>query len=378
MVVSVGARPDSELTVLPAPLTLKGVLSEDPRLLSALLNVVGRKVPIDQLLKGFAFEPRILQSDSAGASSGVLGIHNHYLRELMPYALEGHINPTVIGFRLETEGTTAFNHRVNPEDFTKTTLSLGGYRFLSGLNRLKTTPVEADAFQALVLRVAGVDGTPEDLDRSPEWRDFMAAFRRIVLSKMGLQMYWDLHGQASLESDQAFIRKQWTYGIESSLLLRNESPGSILRVFDMPFAALRMLSGADDRIAPQGSGFPRLIAGVDMVTPAQNTPREDLLGNKDPYGRLRAEAQMEGGVAGGKDFDGMRLKLRWRYFRELDPDQVIRDADLATSSYFEALIDLPKGWQVTYTDGRLPFDVRTTQGLQLGWTYTLKSGDGRN
>src|SRR6185369_494825 len=120
------------------------------------------------------------------------------------------------------------------------------------------------------------------------------------------QFYWEVAGNAALESDQKFDRKQWTYGVRAAFEVKAWNDASALAKFnllDYPFAATRALTGYEEGcnggagcFKPRGTAWPSILVGLDRVQAADDAPRSQA-GATDDYDRLRLEASFRTPVA---------------------------------------------------------------------------------
>ena len=70
-----------------------------------------------------------------------------------------------------------------------------------------------------------------------------------------------------------------------------------LNILDYPFALIRMLTGTDTEFNVYGATFPSFLFGLDYVIPDKDSLRKNLIGNQDPFSRLRFEIGFKTRVA---------------------------------------------------------------------------------
>ncbi len=236
------------------------------------------------------------------------------------------------------------------------------------LNRVRSfmssNPLAAGSRQKLINSL-DLNLTEEQRKTNTGWQSFFT----FINQRSRLQVLWDAAGNFSLESDQSFAKKQLAYGFQLGVLPRAwnpDSPWAKWNILDFPFAAIRYITQTDEDWTPSGQALPSLIAGVDLVNPINDPARFAVDPSKDAYPRFRAEVAFKT-LVGRWDKNDLWLSLSYRRFQEIGPSAVIRNARLDQTDYFAATLELPHGFNVTYSVGRLPFDQNSERVLSLGW-----------
>jgi hypothetical protein len=336
--------------------------------MNGALEYVEGQLPKEQLLAGLQLDLRVFDADTASGRGTSLGFQYDYAKKLDRSEWGHHRQPLIGSLDARSSGTVAFDRRVNPADFLRSSLQFSASQFRSGL--VDAGPEwRADALQKAVAKMADMEDLAE-LEHSAAQQEFNQLFREAYLSKAGLESLWGIGVDAALESDQAFVQKQYTYGLEGSLVLRDWRSSSLLQVFDVPFALLRTLTGSETGLQLEGRTIPTTIVGLDAVTPTDNDPRRAIEGGEKTFARFRSELETRGRI-GRVGHDDLFLSLDWRYFHELNPSSNIRVARFDTYSQLVATVDTRSGWLLSYATGRLPLDQETTSSWQMGWHWNF-------
>lgn len=339
---AVGAAARAELT---SPALLDRVL-ERPR--------AGRAL---RLFEGLHTRLQAQQSDSTGELG--LGFAFDFTK-----AVSESETPEAESFDLVARGNVAFDSASNPNDFTILMLRARWF----GSSRLgEEGPSRAELVQGLP------DPTAEELadlaggaPGTGDVRRLVRAHAERIERTLPTELVWDGELHAGLETDQTFDSRQLVFGLSSSLRPIAWDPESAMsrwNVFDVPAAALRWLAGEDFRTS--GRAWPTLVAGLDVVDASSNDLRTAVT-DDESYLRMRLEATMRSRAfsIGG---DELHLSAAWRFFQELDAPAGARQADLDSTSYLELALELPHGFELGYSTGRLPLDDRDDSVFALGY-----------
>jgi hypothetical protein len=192
-------------------------------------------------------------------------------------------------------------------------------------------------------------------------------FLGIVAEHLTTQTYIDLGFSGKVESDQTFVHKQETYGIQIGLDVKAWRRSSALarwNVFDWPGALIRRLTGVDASFTPRGSNIPTFLLGIDLVHPLDNDRRRTL-GISGNYRRFRLESGSRSLLLQTGE-NQIYLAMDLRYYRELRAPEQIRSAGLQEFIYFATALTASNGIYVSYSAGRLPLDVAKDQVYSLG------------
>jgi len=60
-----------------------------------------------------------------------------------------------------------------------------------------------------------------------------------------------------------------------------------------------------------------------------------------------------------------------RHYQEVSPSAAVKAASLDHSTVFTAVLLLPKGMYVSYSNGRLPFDLKNSRVYEAGFRYSF-------
>lgn len=379
-----------------APLDLVPLLEQiasaplDPNLKKALAGEIKDPDTLNQLLDALRAKP----ADAAGNLGGLggllstlnvrfkafqikdttdtsLGLEYSFERTVKSRELRTALaDPLSLSFSVHAKGNVAFNSSVNPADFLDSGLSFDVFGSKGGFEPVIDGAAWSERLQQLLRDAGQFEGTPEELDRLPAWREFTT----MLESQLSTQYFWRVSGHASLESNQDFSRKQYAYGLLATGVIRAWNPKSAwadFNLFDWPFAGLRYLTGADDRFQPSGRALPLLLVGLEQIDPAKNSDRLALEPDGAKYGRWRGELAMKTKIArvGGSDVWAFGS---YRVFREISPSPAIRAAGLDRFEYWAVGLEMENGLGVTYSKGKLPLDRKSEQVFDIGYKLNFK------
>src|SRR6185436_935344 len=108
---------------------------------------------------------------------------------------------------------------------------------------------------------------PADIVSTPEWK----TIEEVRENVLGTELFWDVAGHATLESNQDFSSTQAAYGLQGGLVFREwraDGAFSLFNFFDYPAALVRLLTGMDKSFSPSGLDWPSLTLGLDLVDPS--------------------------------------------------------------------------------------------------------------
>lgn len=326
---------------------------EDPETLNSLVRSLAGIPNLSVQFKTF-------QSDAGNA----LGLTYEYKWDAMraDHPVIGTIHS---GYRvaLDARGQLSFDPDIQPRDFLETKLSTHFYRSSGGA--IETSEEFARALDRAIMELAEL--STEELNSSNLDRLTLDAFRNHLTP----QIYLDFALNGSLETDQGFDNSQLVGGAQFAVDIKDWSRRTALarmNVFDWPFAILRVLSGVDEELSPRGN-IPTVLFGLNAVNPTENVERERL-GAMEYYWRLSFETSFKTLFA---ESAGMPLfaEANFRYYRELGASVAVRDAGLDEFLYFTTAITAGNGMYAGFSTGRLPFDTRSDQVYEVGFSYSF-------
>ena len=343
--------------------TTKRRLLEDPEtaneLLLGLLGDGG-----GGFLDALGIEIKVIDLDDGEST---LGIAYDYAESLVSQPSEETTKYETWELELVARGTIAFEEDVNPENLLETRLVYKYARSTGGVREDAGPPTKEEAERRLQ-RVQALADLGEDFKQSEEFREHSKEVR----SLMTPQLYFDVGLSATLESDQDLGAKNFAYGVQALVDYKVWDPGdrrAKLNVLDLPFAALRRLTGYDDEWQVRGSAFPTFLLALEQVEPDGDTPR-DAVDDGDSYPRLRGEASFRTPVAWLDDSQTF-FNANYRVYSEISPSGAVKDAGFDDFDYVELSLTTDSGFLLSYTSGMLPFDVDEGSSLHAGWQFHL-------
>lgn len=328
-----------------------------------------------QLIKDFNINFKVFDADSAGGEAG-LGFDYSFDRSVVGRTINpDKDNPLGLSFAVHAKGNVAFDQKKNPDDFLDSGASIhlfqsvGGWEPTVRQQLISKTRPDGTTFETTEAQelINGLDLslTEDQRSKDEQWRKFFD----FIDQRSRLQIFWDVAGNFSLESNQDFSRKQMAYGLKLGGLVRAwnpNSPWARWNVLDYPFAAIRYLTRTDENWSPSGQALPSCVVGVDLVDPLNDSVRFAVDPDKSAYPRFRAEVAFKTQVLRWKE-DHIWLALSYRHFQEIGASAAISNAHLDQTDYFAATLDLIYGFNVSYSTGRLPLDLESDRVFALGW-----------
>ncbi len=262
-------------------------------------------------------------------------------------------------------GNVAFNRNINPNDFLETSLNYSFSRFTGGVSKKNS---KADALK--LIQINQKIALKND-DKSTYSQDLYK--QRAQYLHFSDQYYLAFNGKFSLESNQDFTKKQYVFGGDLQLGAKawnNNSTLAKLNIFDYPFAFVRWVTGTDKSFLPYGSTLPTALIGLDNVNPKNDVQRQTILGNLDPFRRVKVESSFRTFVSRIQK-ENIYFNANIRYYKELDASQLIKAANLDEHFYFVMALESSTGLYVSYAKGKLPFDAINDEVYAVGFNYKL-------
>jgi hypothetical protein len=286
---------------------------------------------------------------------------------------------------LVASGNVAFDDEVNPDDFLVTALRVrwfGARAFGEGSRaaRVEELPdpdpgalaaFDPERFAELATRFAQVTSSA-DVRADPDFQALAQSYFETIERELPPELIWDLDLHAAYESDQDFSTRQLAFGTALGGRLVSWDPEAGLsrwNLFDYPAAAVRWLAGEDEDFRASGEAYPTLVTGLDVVDAARDEARGAVT-NDENYLRLRLEAGLKSRVLTLAE-EALFLSAGWRFYSEIDAPAAVRRADQDTTSYLQLQLDLPMGFALTYSTGRLPLDTKDDSTFALGFQVHL-------
>lgn len=267
-------------------------------------------------------------------------------------------------YSLSFNGNVAFKKKQNPNNFLESSFSYEG-AFMWGGQPLKIDDATSDKIEEIEDSI---------IERQLRKEPYLDLYQKVnSLITVTDQFYLGIKGKFAFESNQDFSKRQFAPGILIGFGAKGWNKNEALRylnILDYPFAAIRLLTGTDSEFNVYGATFPSFLFGLDYVIPDQDSVRENLIGNKNPFSRLRFEIGFKTRVARiGKEVIHFSSNFRW--YKELNADNKIKINNLDKSTFFVASLESITGLFISYTTGKLPFDRKNDQVYALGFRYDL-------
>ena len=290
---------------------------------------------------------------------------------------------TALDLRVVANGNVAFNKGTNPRDFLETKLSLAGFHSRGGVKKLS----EADQLLYNQYTDREVDAdTMEELD------EILGEEAGFLRGKLTDQFYVEFAADVSFESNQDFSQTQFVYsgrlgfevmgwGDYTARSLSDSPLSAKLNFIDYPFALIRMLSGystcSDDHgtetstcFLPRGTSLPSVAVGVGFVDPQDAADPRGMVGDRSSFPRLTPELSFKTPVARAFGNE-VYFAANYRFYHEIAASAAVKAANLDSYHYVAVVLGPQVGPYFSYSAGRLPFDSRNDQVVELGLKYNF-------
>ena len=337
---------------------------DDASINAALLPLIRRGSGL-QFLRDIRFEPKVFDTTDGGTG---LGFGYDYYQEIAPRYVTTPTRTRGIQGELRFRGNVAVEKALNPEDFLDSRFAFKLFQNSGGV-AVRTSEEYQDRLNELEDILVEIED-PDELANHPATIEMFK-----LQNALSSQFYLSLALHGGLEADQEFKHKNYTYGAELGFVYRSYDPDaltSMLNVFDWPTALVRALTGYEETtgFTPYGSTWPSLLLAIDQVEPSGDSLRTPL-GEDDGYARFRGEVAFRSPIA---ELAGSRVyfDVNYRVFAEIDPSEAVQAANLDLHQFLILTLSSTKGLFASYTDGRLPFDVKDRQSSQLGFRFNLQ------
>jgi len=269
--------------------------------------------------------------------------------------------PESESFDLVARGNVAFDSASNPDDFTTVMLRARwfGSTMLGDDEKSRSERV-AEFADPTAEELAELDSGSSDVGR------LTRAWAEKLERTLPTEVVWDGELHAGLETNQTFGSRQMVFGLSTGVRPIAWNPEAALsrwNPFDVPAAALRWLAGEPFRTS--GRAWPTFVAGLDVVDASSNDLRGAVT-NDESYLRARLEAatRSRAFTLGGEE---LHFTAAWRFFQELDAPAGARQADIDTTSHLALGLELPHGFELVYSAGRMPLDDQDDSVFAIGY-----------
>jgi len=307
--------------------------------------------------------PKIFHAQD-GSPDGVFGFEYDFQKSIANRVFfENSYAPLGLSLTASAKGNVAADAKKNPDNFLESGGSIHFFQGIGGIDPTFKNPPEA----AAALQKALMDHI-NDPDFQKEQGPTYDEFAKQMTEHFSPQLFYDFQFHGTFESDQQFIKKQWTYGGKLSLAYRDwrqQSDVGWFNVLDYPFATLRWFVEKEP-FQPSGRAFPSAVIGLDLVDPSMDSDRLKVDPDTSQYPRFRFESAFK-----TRTIKLLNQQLYFsaavRYFQEINPSAAIEAAKLDHSVYFVGVFDLPYHFNVSYSNGKLPLDLKNQQVYAIGW-----------
>jgi hypothetical protein len=266
-------------------------------------------------------------------------------------------------FGLDAKGNIAFDKSLNPNDFLESNVNYNLSWFFGGVVKNSDSLIFTE-LNAIEDKLVTYDD-PLSIEALKLWNEFGQKL------KLSNQYYFSVEPKFGFESNQDFSKTQLAPGFKLNLGAKawsNSSNLSKLNIFDYPFALIRVITKSDKKFTPYGATIPTIQFGLDYVVPQNDSIREGLVGNLDPFLRTKLEASFRTYVSKIKN-QKIFFNANFRHYQELSADEAIENANLADNTYYVMALQSSSGFYVSYANGSLPFDAKDDEVYAIGFNY---------
>jgi len=344
--------------------TVNGIIN-NPELYNSLWkNFIDQACKQDstkwKLLKDFNIQFKTFQTTNNPSIS--LGFTYDFNYDYAKYT-EHNKNRISNSFGLSAKGNVAFKKQFNPADFLETKVHYNYSHFIGGVVTQKDTAIFTE-LNNIRFKLADI----KDMQSKEAIELWEQLGKKLVMTN---QYYYAFSPKFALESNQDFSKTQFTPGISIDLGAKawnTKNTLSYLNIFDYPFALLRYITGTDKKFTIYGSTIPTAQLTFDYVVPSSDTTRNKLVGNLNPYPRIKFETGFRTFITRIKK-ENIFFNANYRYYQELNAPEAIAKANLSTNSYFVLALQTTTGFYVSYSTGKLPFDAKSDEVYSIGFNY---------
>jgi hypothetical protein len=305
---------------------------KDPDVLN---NLVFKSSYVTSRIGKIPFKIKAKMIDRENADS-VIGLEFQYEKNLMKTFIseKGELNHYLnIDFKID--GTVTRYAEENPRNFIEAKLTLAGNSY-SNLPRQSLETIEIlnsnspDCFNSQTC----MDGIFNIYDNGLE---ALNGFAYIIYGLEG-----------GLETDQSFDAKNKTIG-------------------GFFFASYEAWD-TDSWLGRTGIR-PALRLSLDQVEPNDKTLRA-MAGDNSQFSRWTGELSVNFPI-GGFLGQAYNFEFNYRTYQEISPSEIIELSGLSNYHLRTFSISTPDNIYISYSSGRLPFDQRSQELVELGWNYNF-------
>jgi len=274
------------------------------------------------------------------------------------------------GFAFKAKGTYAFSKENNFDNYS---LVEGSYKKrwfdITAHTQTLNADQSAKVQECLKNTNNGFSVTVDDCREK-------LGFGRTRLSHLFLDA--DIH--VKVEGDQEFGNRNYVYGLGITAAY-SPHPDSLLHMLNVLDYPSRLMRGG----SIETPRLPIIKFGFEQVDGKEDDARMALLTNEERYDRSYFEI---GHVSPLGKINGQPLKLNlsWRYFKELSAPAEIKGAGLDRSDYLTVAIQVPSeafsflestdsSLIISFSEGKLPFDLEDQKVFELGWRSSVDFSD---
>jgi len=191
-----------------------------------------------------------------------------------------------------------------------------------------------------------------------------------------------LAGSYQFEADSEFDNKQHAYGLKMRAAYKIPARSQLQLVNPLEWlpSVIRLMVGDGFAVgdnkrvtasAPLSNPWlPSVGLAVEQIDPDKDDKRAAADPQLDTYDRLRLDLIYSSTLFEVGD-QIYRASYTWRYFREIGASEAIKAAGLERHRYSTIAIHTPQNIVISYSSGKLPFDLKSDDMFELGWRFNF-------
>jgi hypothetical protein len=277
-----------------------------------------------------------------------------------------------MSYQLALRGSHAFSDATNNEDLSTATVSLQLDR--ANLGKASINEAAGTAFQLCLMDIGPASGDPEERRRQDAQQKECIddnGIAKLVADEPTAWLYnLNLHG--GLEGNQDYTNSRSLFGLSAVFVSQPSVAASRYNLLDWPFRKLRESMSPGSRYrAP----FPSLAVSLDRLDASDDELRAAFT-DRSTFTRASAALAFQT-ILATFDEGPLRLNASYRYFHELSAPAEIEAAGFDEFDYTKMRLSFPASLLpaiesgdyelfVSFTSGRLPFDLAPDQAIEIG------------
>lgn len=286
--------------------------------------------------KSFEFKFKTLEAKNGESVIGVSYEIEKNIKNIIVDTAGGKWNKSYsMGFN--ASGTVTQNKLENPRNFLNTTVEFNTI-YYSKIER--HSDEYADELDDLIKVLARCS---EEKSNSSECQSARKK-QKLIMQEISAYNIFEFGFDAGYETDQSFSVKQEKISLVAFSHFDYFKEDSFLGATQIK---------------------PALLLSLDSIDPNEETPRAKA-GDNSSYYRFSGEVSLSMPIDTESKVP-LTLAYNYRYYDEISASQVVKDANLDSYHLRTWSLAAANGLFLSYSEGRLPFDLNDDNVVELGW-----------